>query len=84
MSQPLPVKPPEYQYDGEVSTILSDKVMIPISCDHCGQDTEVSIETLKKHRAVLCEHCDHVHTLSNTELRLMRMMLAQAGYHFAL
>ncbi|PHS66170.1 MAG: hypothetical protein COB09_01515 [Thalassobium sp.] len=83
MSQALPVKQAEIQY-GEVSTILSEKVMIPISCDHCRQDTDVSIETLKSKHGILCEHCSHVRTFSTTEMRLMRMLLAQAGYHFAL
>ncbi|MCT7360504.1 hypothetical protein [Thalassolituus pacificus] len=83
MSQALPVKQAEIQY-GEISTILSEKVMIPISCDHCRQDTDVSIETLKSKHGILCEHCSHVRTFSATEMRLMRMLLAQAGYHFAL
>ncbi len=83
MSQALPVTQAEIQY-GEVSTILSEKVMIPISCDHCQQDTDVSIETLKSKHGILCEHCSNVRTFSATEMRLMRMLLAQAGYHFAL
>ncbi len=83
MSQPLPVEQTEHA-GGEVSTILSDKVMIPISCDHCGRTTDVSLDTLKRQRMVVCEHCDQVHTVSDTELRLMRMMLARAGYHFAM
>ena len=83
MSQALPVKQAEIQY-GEISTILSEKVMIPISCDHCRQDTDVSIETLKSKHGILCEHCSHVRTFSTTEMRPMRMLLAQAGYHFAL
>lgn len=83
MSQPLPVEQPEPRV-GEVSTILSGKVMIPMHCDDCQRETEISLETLKKHGTYVCEHCASVHSFSDTELRLMRLYLAQSGYHFAL
>ncbi|WP_430461617.1 hypothetical protein ACQUQU_02220 [Thalassolituus sp. LLYu03] len=84
MSQPLPVGQPEVRTVGEVSTILSGKVMIPMGCDECTQETDISLETLKQHGTYVCEHCATIHTFSDAELRLMRLMLAQAGYHFAL
>lgn len=67
-----------------VSTILSDQVMIPINCDHCHQDTDVSLQQLKLRSPVLCEHCYEIKAFSETELKLTRLILAQAGYHFAL
>ena len=33
--------------DNELSTILSERVLIPVTCDHCEKDTDVSLETLK-------------------------------------
>lgn len=67
-----------------VSTILSDQVMIPIGCSHCNKDTEVSLQLLKQQSAILCEHCYEIHPFSSTDLRLTRLLLAQAGYYFAL
>ncbi|MAD46220.1 MAG: hypothetical protein CMI02_06370 [Oceanospirillaceae bacterium] len=83
MSQALPVSSPE-NATGDVSTILSDKVMIPMGCDHCGKETDISLHLLKSQHFYLCEHCNTTHQVSATELRLMRMMLARHGYHFAL
>lgn len=82
MNQAMPVADSHPQ-PGDVTTILSDRVMIPIACDHCGHETSISIERLKQH-TILCEQCSHVRNFSTTELRLLRMLLAQAGYHFAL
>lgn len=83
MSQPLPVEQPEAQAV-EISTILSGKVMIPMSCDECQTETDISLEALKRHGTYVCEQCAAIHTFTDTELRLMRMLLAQSGYHFAL
>lgn len=67
-----------------VSTILSDQVLIPINCSHCSKDTDVSVQLLKQQSAILCEHCYEIHPFSATDLRVTRMVLAQAGYYFAL
>ncbi len=83
MSQPLPVEEP-ITSPGDISVILSGKVMIPLHCDDCTESTDICLETLKKHGTYVCEHCASVHSFSDTELKLMRMMLGQAGYHFAL
>lgn len=82
MNNAMPVADTDTQ-PGEITTILSDRVMIPIACDHCGHETSISIERLKQ-QTILCEHCSHVRHFSTTELRLLRLLLAQAGYHFAL
>ena len=82
MSQPLPVSPYSPP-SGNVITLLSDRVMIPITCDHCQQQTEVSLGRLKQ-QTIHCRHCHQARHFSGLELRLMRMLLAQEGYHFAL
>ena len=51
---------------------------------HCGKETDISLHLLKSQHFYLCEHCNTTHQVSATELRLMRMMLARHGYHFAL
>ena len=81
MNQPLRK---DVQEQNIVSTILSEQVMVPISCDHCRHDTDVSLHQLKQQQPILCEHCYEVRNFSDTELKLTRMLLAQAGYHFAL
>lgn len=65
---------------GELSTILSVRVPIPITCDECGYATDVSIERLKEH-IIVCEHCASVRQFSAAEMRLLRLLLAQSGYH---
>lgn len=82
MQHPLPVTPYPPQRRN-VITLLSDRVMIPITCDHCQQPTDVRLGHLKQHR-IVCRHCHRVRQFSGLELRLMRMLLAQQGYHFAL
>jgi hypothetical protein len=82
MDQALNAK--DEQLERVVSTILSDQVVIPINCEHCHRDTDVSLQQLKQQSPILCEHCYSVRTFSDTELKLTRMLLAQAGYHFAL
>ncbi|QQD20657.1 hypothetical protein [Venatoribacter cucullus] len=82
MQHPLPVAPYSYQ-TGNVVTLLSDRVMIPITCDHCQQQTDVSLGRLKQ-QTIFCRHCHQARQFSSLELRLMRMLLAQEGYHFAL
>ncbi len=81
MSQPLRSK--GQQEHPTVSTILPGHVMVPICCDHCGRETDVSLQQLKAQHPILCEHCYTVRTFSDTELRLTRMLLADAGFHFA-
>lgn len=83
MSQPVPVEQPAIQ-TGDLSVILSGKVMIPMHCDACSKQTDISIDTLKQTGAYVCEHCASVHSFSDTEMKLMKMMLAKEGYHFAL
>jgi len=82
MSQALRAK--QDQDYSTVSTILSDQVMIPIHCDHCRHDTDVSLQQIKQQAPILCEHCYEVKAFSDTELKLTRLFLAQAGFHFAL
>jgi len=82
MNQPLRSK--SQQQQSQVSTILSGQVMIPISCDHCRHDTDISLQQLKQQHPILCEHCYEVRDFSDAELKLTRMLLAEAGYHFAL
>lgn len=82
MNQPLPVAD-RHEEPGELTTILSERVTIPICCDDCGKETDISLQRLKEH-TILCEHCSHVRDFSDSELRLLRMLLAQSGYYFAL
>lgn len=67
-----------------VSTILSDQVTIPVSCDKCRCDTDVSLAQIKQQIPVMCEHCYEVKAFSDAELKLTRLFLAQTGYHFVL
>ena len=82
MSKPLPLvcridKP------GKLEAILSPRMTIPINCDECGRATDISLERLKEH-TIVCEHCASVRQFSNAEMRLLRLILAQSGYHFAM
>lgn len=81
MNQSLRVK--SHQPTPQISTILSGEVTIPIHCDHCKHDTNVSLQQLKQQHPILCEHCYEVRDFSDAELALTRLMLANAGYHFA-
>jgi|GEM_PF-1069993 len=83
MNQPLPVESRKQKVAGSISTILSDKVMIPMACDCCGQETEISLHLLKTQNFYLCEHCNEIHRISATEMHVMKTLLAQKGYHFA-
>lgn len=69
--------------DHELSTILSERVMIPVTCDHCEKDTDVSLETLKSTSTVMCEHCYHVRPFSAGELRVLKSFLQHSGYRVA-
>ncbi|UTW47863.1 hypothetical protein [Bacterioplanoides sp. SCSIO 12839] len=66
-----------------VSTILSNQVMIPVTCDKCRCDTDVSLSQIKQQMPIMCEHCYDVKAFSDSELQLTQLFLAQAGYHFA-
>ncbi|TNC93059.1 MAG: hypothetical protein CSH36_01320 [Thalassolituus sp.] len=66
--------------DHDFSTILSDRAMIPVTCDHCEKDTDVSLETLKSTSTVMCEHCYHVRPFSNAELQVLTTVLQRVGY----
>lgn len=65
-----------------IVTLLSDQVLVPITCDQCQCETEVSLARLKQ-QTILCEHCDHLRQFSSLEMRLLRLLLAQAGYRFS-
>ncbi|MDF1763126.1 MAG: hypothetical protein P1U57_06920 [Oleibacter sp.] len=77
MSQPLRIIA---EADQSVSTILSERVLIPVSCDHCKQDTDISLETLKTSSAIMCEHCYAVRPFGHTELQVIRSLLNRSGY----
>ncbi|WP_369984780.1 hypothetical protein [Thalassolituus sp.] len=66
--------------NNEISTILSERVLIPVSCDHCDKETEVSLETLKSTSTVMCEHCCHVRSFSQAEMAMLQAVLSRAGY----
>lgn len=66
--------------DNELSTILSERVLIPVTCDHCEKDTDVSLETLKSSSTVMCEHCYHVRPFGQAEMTALRHLLMRSGY----
>ncbi|MEK9711593.1 MAG: hypothetical protein VW258_03420 [Thalassolituus sp.] len=66
--------------NNDISTILSERVLIPVTCDHCDKDTDVSLETLKSTSTVMCEHCYNVRPFSATEMTVLRNVLMSAGY----
>ena len=66
--------------DNELSTILSERVLIPVTCDHCEKDTDVSLETLKSTSTVMCEHCYHVRAFGQVEIDVVRNLLMRSGY----
>jgi transcription elongation factor Elf1 len=67
----------------DVSTILSARVLIPINCDRCNKETDISIQTLKEGGTIMCEHCYDVRPFSAIEQQTLRAVLAQIGFHFA-
>lgn len=82
MSQVEPI--PAAEQDIEISTILSSRVLIPIACDDCNQDTDIPLAELCKLALVRCQHCGNERRFTETELRVTRMVLADAGFHFSL
>lgn len=68
--------------DGEyqLNTLLSPRVLMPISCQCCNKETEVSYETLLSSSAFMCEHCYQVQPLSKVELDTIQIFLAKYGY----
>jgi len=66
--------------DHDLRTILSDRVMIPVTCDHCDKDTDISLETLKTTSTVMCEHCYQVRPFSSGELQVLTNLLSRSGY----
>ena len=66
--------------DKAVKTLLSNRVLIPMTCDYCHNDTDVSMETLQTSSTVLCEHCYQVRSFSFAELEVLQLLLTQTGY----
>lgn len=64
-----------------ISTILSEQVLVPITCGYCKMDTDVSLAMLKQAQPFLCEHCYQVNRLSDAELQVMLSVLGRFGYH---
>ncbi|MCY0964232.1 hypothetical protein [Parathalassolituus penaei] len=80
MSQAVTVPDPEQ--DIEISTILSARVMIPITCDRCSRDTDVSLSHLRALALIRCSHCGCERYFTENELRITKTVLASAGYYF--
>lgn len=80
MSHAVSAKEPEQDID--ISTILSSRVMIPLTCDDCDQDTHVALSDLRTLALIRCEHCGHERYFTESELRITRSVLASAGYYF--
>ncbi|ASP40746.1 hypothetical protein CHH28_19645 [Bacterioplanes sanyensis] len=79
MNQPLRA---EYAHqDDHISTIMSERVLVPITCQHCKMDTDVSVATLTQQHPFLCEHCYQINRLSSAELHVMVGVLERFGYH---
>lgn len=83
MIYPLPKAVMADVYEGHVSTILSDKVSIPIACDRCDCETEYSIQTLKTLPSISCGHCGHTRQFSQAEFEVVKQFLTLAGFHFS-
>ena len=66
--------------NSDISTSLSERVLIPVNCDQCHADTDVSLETLKSSSTVMCEHCYHVRTFTAVEMDVVRTVLMRSGY----
>jgi len=66
--------------NNDISTILSERVLIPVSCGHCEKETEVSLETLRSTSTVMCEHCYHVQEFSQAEMSMLVGVLSRSGY----
>ncbi|HBS43138.1 MAG TPA: hypothetical protein DEA26_10685 [Oceanospirillales bacterium] len=66
--------------DKAIKTLLSNRVLIPMTCDHCQQDTDVSMETLQSSSTFMCEHCYQVRSFVPAELEVLQLLLTQTGY----
>ncbi len=65
-----------------MSVILSHQMSIPLHCSQCHSDMAVNLNTIKNKNPHICEHCDYVHHLSDTELQVLKLVLSQAGFYF--
>ena len=81
MIHPLPIA--TVIIEDNVSTILPCEAQIPITCDQCEADTNVSIADLKALAPITCQHCRARRAFTQTELEITRLVLAQAGYYFS-
>ncbi len=66
--------------DKAIKTLLSNRVLIPMTCDHCSNDTDVSMETLQSSSTFMCEHCYQVRPFVAAELEVLQLLLTQTGY----
>lgn len=66
--------------DEQISTIVSEQVLVPLTCPQCKMDTDVSIATLKQQHPFLCEHCYRLNHLSDTEMEVLMGILERFGY----
>lgn len=67
--------------DTRLNTLLSPRALVPVTCDCCEKETEVSYETLLTSATVMCEHCYQVQNLSKAELETISQFLSMHGYH---
>ena len=64
----------------DIKTLLSNRVLIPMTCDHCHKDTDVSMETLQSSSTFMCEHCYQVRSFVPAELEVLQLLLTKTGY----
>lgn len=67
----------------DLHTILGGLVLIPVTCDHCGRDTDHTLEKLKQLSTLECRHCRFSRQFTQAELTLTHDFLARLGYHFS-
>lgn len=82
MTYPLAKHNEDEVKDGQVSTILSGDVSIPLGCSKCQQETEYRLDTLKTTPVLRCRHCGYAHPFGRAELEVIQRVLSHHGYHF--
>ncbi|WP_221800068.1 hypothetical protein [Oceanobacter mangrovi] len=65
-----------------MSTIVSTEMLLPVTCDHCECDTDFSLGVLKQLSRISCGHCGHSRHFTAIEFDVLKLVLANAGFHF--
>ena len=71
----------EHSPDARISTILPSDTLIPILCDQCFIETDISLRQMVAGRQITCRCCAAVRTIMPAEVSVTHQLLKQYGFH---